>query len=433
MRTIAASFLALLAAAPLLAQQGTPQPGQRDLVDRVVAVVGDTVLLLSDIQTELQQLQAAGRPLPEDERARALIVSQLLETRINDLVLLTAAKAAGVQVRDEEVASMVDQQLRSAQAQFRSEAEFRQALAASGLTMEQYRQVVGQQYRAQATTQRFVQQRLAGAIRPAVSDAEVREMFEAQRNVLGERPAMVSFQQVLIEVTPSQAARTDARARAQQVLDELRGGSTFEVLARRYSEDPGSREQGGDLGWFRRGRMVPAFENAVWSMRPGDVSGIVETDFGYHIIRLERIRGNERQARHILIRPQVSQDDLQLAWERADSVAAAARAGTPFAELIRRYPTTGENRVERVPLDRLPPVYSTVMQEATSGDIVGPFEEQGPTSSRWVVARVSERAAAGQWTLEDVRGQIRERIQEERMVEELVAELRRTTYVNVMM
>jgi peptidyl-prolyl cis-trans isomerase SurA len=433
MRTIAASFLALLAAAPLLAQQGTPQPGQRDLVDRVVAVVGDTVLLLSDIQTELQQLQAAGRPLPEDERARALIVSQLLETRINDLVLLTAAKAAGVQVRDEEVASMVDQQLRSAQAQFRSEAEFRQALAASGLTMEQYRQVVGQQYRAQATTQRFVQQRLAGAIRPAVSDAEVREMFEAQRNVLGERPAMVSFQQVLIEVTPSQAARSDARARAQQVLDELRGGSTFEVLARRYSEDPGSREQGGDLGWFRRGRMVPAFENAVWSMRPGDVSGIVETDFGYHIIRLERIRGNERQARHILIRPQVSQDDLQLAWERADSVAAAARAGTPFAELIRRYPTTGENRVERVPLDRLPPVYSTVMQEATSGDIVGPFEEQGPTSSRWVVARVSERAAAGQWTLEDVRGQIRERIQEERMVEELVAELRRTTYVNVMM
>jgi peptidyl-prolyl cis-trans isomerase SurA len=433
MRRIAASFLILLAATPVLAQQESSQPGQRELVDRVVAVVGDTVLLLSDVQAELQQMQAAGRPLPDDERARAQIIEQLIEARVNDLVLLTAAQAAGVQVREEEVSAMVEQQLRTAQAQFRSEAEFRQALAASGMSIEQYRQLASQQYRAQVTTQRFVQQRLAGAIRPAVSDAEVREMFEAQRDGLGERPAMVSFQQVLIDVTPSEAARTEARERARQVLDELRGGAAFEVLARRHSEDPGSREHGGDLGWFRRGRMVPAFENVVWALRPGETSGVVETDFGYHIIRLERIRGSERQARHILIRAHVTDDDLQLAWERADSVASAARGGAPFAELIRRYPTTGENRIDRVPLDRLPPVYGSVLGEAGPGDIVGPFEEQGPTGSRWVVARVTDRASAGEWTLDDVRDQIRERIQEERMVQQLVADLRRTTYINVTM
>lgn len=432
MRRIVAPALLLLAAAPAAAQQSEPQP-QRELIDRVVAVVGDTVLLMSDIQSELQQMQAAGQAMPEDEAERARIVGQLVQSRIDDLVLLTAARAAAIEVGDDEVASTVDQQVRSAQAQFGSEAEFRAALAGSGLTLEQYREVVAQQYRAQATTQRFLAQRLAGAIRPAVSEAEVRQAFEVQREMLGERPATVSFQQVLIEVQPSDEAREEARRRAEQVLEELRGGGDFEVLARRYSEDPGSREQGGDLGWFRRGRMVPAFENVVWALRPGNTSGLVETDFGFHIIRLERVRGNERQARHILIRPEITESDLQRAWERADSVAQVARGGVSFAELVRANPTAGENRLDRIPLDRLPPVYTTVFADARAGDVVGPFEEQGPTGSRWVVARIGERAEAGAWTLEDVRDELRGRIQEQKMVQQLVADLRRTTYVNVML
>jgi peptidyl-prolyl cis-trans isomerase SurA len=431
MRRIAASFLTLLLATPALAQDAMPQ--ERELVDRVVAVVGDTVLLLSDVQAELQQMQTAGRPVPEDEHARAQLVGQLVDSRVNDLVLLTAAKAAGVQVRDEEVSASVDQQVRAAQAQFPTEAEFRQALAASGMTLEQYRQVIAQQYRGQALTQRFLQQKLADAPRPAVGEAEIRQVFDAQRGMLGPRPATVSFQQILVPVTPSPAATAEAWRRAQQVITELREGASFEVLARRYSEDLGSRDQGGDLGWFRRGRMVPAFENVVWALRPGQTSGIVETEFGFHIIRVERARGAERQARHILIRPEISDDDLQRAWERGDSIASAAREGTPFSELVRRYPTPGENRVERVPLDRLPPVYGDVLAAAQVGQVVGPFEEQGPTGSRWVVAYVTERGQAGDWTLDDVRDQIRERIQEERMLEQLVGELRRSTYVNILL
>jgi peptidyl-prolyl cis-trans isomerase SurA len=431
MRRFIAPVVALLLAAPADAQQAPT--GERQLIDRVVAVVGDTVLLMSDIQAELQQIQAAGRTIPEDEQGRARLIQQLLESRIDDLVLLTAAKSAGVEVREDEIAGMVDQQVRTAQAQFRTEAEFRQALAASGLSLEQYREIAAQQYAAQTRSQRFLQQRMAGAIRPAVTDSEIQQAWEAQRGMLGERPATLSFQQVLVEVRASEEARAAARRRGQEVLEELRGGASFEVLARRYSDDPGSRDQGGDLGWFRRGRMVPAFENVVWNLRPGDTSGLVETDFGYHIIRLERVRGGERQARHILIRPEVTQDDQQLAWERADSIASAARAGASFQELVRRYPSPGENRVERVPLDRLPPVYGSVLADATVGSVVGPFEDEGPTGSRWVVARVGEVGQAGEWRLDDVRDQLRERIQEQKMVDQIVADLRRVTYVNVML
>jgi peptidyl-prolyl cis-trans isomerase SurA len=433
MRRFVAPLAAFLLVSPhTLPAQDAPVSG-RQLIDRVVAVVGDTVLLMSDVQAELQQLQAAGRAIPEDDQGRARMIQQIVDSRIDDLVLLTAAKSAGVDVREEEITQLVDQQVRTAQQQFRTEAEFRQALAASGLSMEQYRALAAQQYAAQTRSQRFLQQRMAGAIRPAVTEAELREAWEAQRGMLGERPATVSFQQVLIDVRPSEEAMAEARRRGAEVLEELRAGGSFEVLARRYSEDPGSRDQGGDLGWFRRGRMVPAFENVVWSLRPGDTSGLVETDFGYHIIRLERVRGGERQARHILIRPQVSTAEQQLAWERADSVATAARAGAPFQELVRRYPTPGENRIDRVPLDRLPPVYGSLLGETSAGDVVGPFEDEGPSGSRWVVARITERGQAGEWSFDEVRDDLRERIQEQKMIDQIVADLRRSTYVNVML
>jgi peptidyl-prolyl cis-trans isomerase SurA len=420
----------LLVAAPAAAQQGQPAPGE--LVDRVVAVVGDTVLLMSDIQTELLQLQAR-QDLPRDEATRAAMVQEIFDSRVNDLILYTAAKNAGINVRDEEITRMVDQQIEAARQQFPTEATFYAALAAEGFTPEAYRLMVTQQYRGQSLVGQYLRQQFSDAPRPQVSESEIREFFETQRGALGLRPATVSFQQVLIDVKPSQEAWDAARLKAREVLEELQAGGNFEVLARRHSADPGSREQGGDLGWFRRGRMVPAFEEVVYRLRPGQTSGIVETEFGYHIIRLERVRGTERQARHILIAPEVTTQDAQRAYERADSIATAAREGGSFTELIRRYPTTGENRVERAPLDRLPPVYTQLFHDAAEGEVVGPFETQGPRTSRWVVARLQDRGEAGEFTLDDVRDQIRERIEEQKLLEQHVTDLRRSIYVNIML
>src|SRR5690606_7857965 len=138
---------------------------------------------------------------------------------------------------------------------------------------------------------------------PPVTEDEVRAYFEAQKEMLGRRPASLTFEQVVVAPRPSDSARTAARERALEILRELREGADFAALARRHSNDPGTREQGGDLGWFRRGDMVPQFDSAAFALRPGELSGVVESAFGFHIIRVDRVRGAERQARHILIRP----------------------------------------------------------------------------------------------------------------------------------
>lgn len=438
MRLAPALLFGLLAAAPALAQvapppAATPAAGQQ-IVDQVVAVVGDTVLLHSDLVRDLQALEGQGVQIPSEPRALDAFVRQLLQQRVDELILLEAARDANVEVQDDQVNQEVEQRIQQAQRGFPSEAEFRAALAASGLTMEQYRQQLTTQMRDAFLVERFRQQRLDKAPRPNVSEDEMRRFFEAQKGSLGARPANVSFEQVVIEPQPSDSAKAAARRRIEEAYKELSAGADFEVLARRYSEDPGSREHGGDLGWFRRGRMVPAFENAVWAMRPGQVSGLVESPFGYHLIKLEKVRGAERQARHILIRPEITEADRERARQRADSIAAAVRAGAPLPPLAAPASAPLPDRlVEHGVLDRLPGGYGTELGSASAGQVVGPFQIETATGPAWVVARVTARQEAGEHTFEDLREQVRQRLQEQRMMEQLIDELRDGVYVRLLL
>ncbi|HEX2091581.1 MAG TPA: peptidylprolyl isomerase [Longimicrobiaceae bacterium] len=434
MRKRFALALLLLAAPALDAQDTIPAPrAGEEVVDRVVAVVGDTVLLLSDVQAEVDQLRAAGRPVPTDPQGQAALVRQIISSRVNEMVALQAAKAAGIQVQDHEVAPTVDQEISQIRQRFPSEADFRAALAQSGFTPEEFRAFRIEQNRARATVQRFIARRTGEAVKPPVTEEEIRSFFESQRSQMGTRPATISFEQVIVEPVPSDSARAAARRRAEEALEEVRKGTDFAVLAGRYSDEPGARERGGDLGWFKQGQMVRPFEEVAFALRPGDVSGIVETQFGYHIIKLEKVRGGERQARHILIRPEITDADRAKARERADSVAAAARAGASMADLAARYNTPDDQRsASDVPADRLPPAYAPALQGVTAGQVAGPFQvEGGANGAGWVVVRVTERREAGEYTLDEFREQIRESIQQQKIQEQILNELRQQTYIRI--
>lgn len=421
-------------ATPLAAQTGTPlSTPDEQLVDRVAAVVGDTVLLLSDVQTEIAQRQSAGQ-LPNDPAQIEAIARDILQNRVNDLVLLTAAHEAGITAADEQVQTQVDQQIRQVQQRFGSASAFETALAESGLTMSQYRQTLTDQLRDQQIVQEYLRSRLASRARPVVDEREIREFFEAQQATLPRRPATVSFRQVVVTPEPSPEARAAALEEAQEVLNELATGADFEVLARRFSDDEGTREHGGDLGWFRTGRMVPEFEQVAFALRPGQTSGIVETQFGYHIIRVERARGAERQARHILIQPELTDEDVAQARERADSVASAIRDGASVTSLASRYNREDDPpTLDRFPLDRLPAGYDEALSEVEPGAVVGPFELDDAQNPRFAVVRLTDRQEAGTYTLDDLRDNIRGQVEQQKLVEDLLAELRRQVYIDIQM
>ncbi|HEY0020098.1 MAG TPA: peptidylprolyl isomerase [Longimicrobium sp.] len=430
MRTLLALLLSL-AAAPAMAQAQPPatQPGE-ELWDGVVAVVGDTTLLRSDLLLAVEAMRAEGRPVPTDPAEYQRMVQQLVDERVSDLLLIEGARAAGETVSDEEVLASVEEQIGQVRQRFPNEAAFNAALAEAGRTPESYRAELTRQFADQTLVQRFIRKRVGEMAPPAVTDAEIRAFFEANRARFGQRPASVSFQQVLVRPVASDSARAAALRTVGEMLKELNEGAEFEVLARRYGMD-GTKDRGGDLGWFRQGQMVREFDRVVFGMRPGQTSGVVETEFGFHVIKLEKVRGPERQARHILIRPEITQANIDAARVRADSVAQALRAGAPAPELAARYNTPDALRFQQnVAIDQLPPAFATALEGATTGTVAGPVQVDGPTPA-FAVVRVTGRQTSGEYTVEDQRERIREMMREQRQMERLLAELRRDMYVSI--
>ena len=429
--------LLLLTVRPAAAQVPDTVPGGgEELVDRVIAVVGDTALLLSDLRTAVQQLQAAGRTVPEDPVQRDAFMQQVLDDRINTLLLVEAARDAGITVDDQQVNRAVDDQVTQVLQTFGgSQARLDAALAADGMTMAQYREILAQQIRDDELMRGYMGERMRARARPVISESDIAAAFEAQRARLGTRAATVTFRQVLITPEPSDSANAAARRTAEEVYRELDAGGDWEVLARRFSDDPGSREVGGDLGWVRQGGgLIAEFERMAFSMRPGALSPIFRTDFGYHILEVRRTQGAERQVRHILIQPEISEEDVERARVRADSVAEAIRGGANVLTLARNYDTPEDQmEVQPIFISELPPAYGEALADAATGDVVGPFKVPGAGSDNWAVVRVTLREGERPYTVDDVRAQLLQQLQEARMIEQIVEDLRNSIHVAVRM
>ena len=229
-------------------------------------------------------------------------------------------------------------------------------------------------------------------------------------------------------------AEQSARSEADSVLGEIRSGGDFEELAQVHSDDIGSAELGGDLGWFRRGVMVAEFDDAAFSMMDGQVSDIVETEFGYHIIKIERSRGGEKRGRHILVMPEMTEADIQTARDTASMVLEQVKNGEPMEILFARYSDEQAPDTVPVPFDQiyeLPPGYG-VIATAVSNEVLGPIEyETGRGDVRLAVVKVEEVREAGAYTFEDLRGQVAAQLQEQRQYARILEELRAKTHIEI--
>ncbi|HVE78674.1 MAG TPA: peptidylprolyl isomerase [Gemmatimonadaceae bacterium] len=441
-------LVALLALAPALvraqdaalATRGSASAGEIP-VERIVAVVGSHAILWSDVIEIINQRRAQGMQVPTDSTAQAVLARQVVEDLIDEELLIQRAQGdTSIKVSDQDVSSSVDRQYRKVREQFKSDAEMRTALQQAGFgTPEEYRRSLTEQFRRRQLQERVIEKfRQTGKLVPvAVSEAEITEAFEKNRGQLPRRPATVAFRQVVITPKPSEPAKRAALARAESLAAELRRGGDFEQVAKRASDDQSNRETGGDLGWNRRGVMVPEFERWMFALAPGQVSPVVETVFGYHIIRVDRVQPAEVKSRHILVRPKVDSSDIARARAEADSVVAQWRRGATFDTLALRYHDPSEDRVVPEPIDRsqLPEPYQAPLAGKKATDIVDPFTLPDPATGnpKFVIVQVTEAHEAGDFTVADLRETIRSQLQQERSFRRLLDSLRRQTHVSIRM
>ncbi|MCH2465024.1 MAG: peptidylprolyl isomerase [Gemmatimonadetes bacterium] len=411
-------------------------PSEEDVVDRVMAIVGDSIILRTEIQEELQRMaMSEGVPLPDPGSELDQMMSEVLDQMINrSLVLQDAARDTLIRVNESEIEDRVAARIDDVAQQFGGQSGLQQALATDGLNLAEYRDLLRTQIRQEQTQQLFLQRTLQNAPTIELSEDDLLTAFQASRAQLQQRPKIITFTQVVLKPTPSEISQQTARAEADSLLGEIQGGSNFEELAQLHSDDIGSAELGGDLGWFRRGTMVTEFDEAAFSMRDGQVSDIVQTEFGYHIIKIERSRAGEKRGRHILVIPEMTETDIQRTRDTASVVLGRVKAGEPMEILFSQYSDEEAPDTLRVPfdqIDQLPPGYG-VIATGVGNEVIGPIEYETPRGEiRLAVVKVEEVREAGAYTFEDLRGQVAAQLQEQRQYARILEELRAKTHIEI--
>jgi peptidyl-prolyl cis-trans isomerase SurA len=428
-------LLALVAAIPLGA--AAQAPDQPQLLDRVVAVVGSIPILLSQVEEQMLLAQSQGAKLPEDSVGRAAARREILEQMVDEeLMVQEAQRDTSIKVTDEEINDQVNKTVENVRKQFSSQDEFLTQLRTAGFDSEDdWRRWLSDTQRRQILQQRLIETlKQTKKLRPIPpTDAQLQDFWDRDKSQRPTHPPLISYRQIVIPVKPDSTALARALTLADSLMDALRHGAPFAETAKRFSADSESRSQGGELGWFRRGVMVKAFEDVAFRLRPGDISDVVPTEFGFHIIQVERAEPSEIEARHILIQPDISPAQVAVTKHLADSVHDALIAGAPFDTLAKRFGDPTEPRlVEMLPVPQLPPDYAAALGPDSTSGVKKPFEIGASNGRpRIVVLDVTNWEPAGELQFSDVKDRLREQLGEQLAVKQYLEHMRRSTFIDI--
>ena len=410
------------------------------LIDRVVAIVGDTALLRTEVLESILQGRSQGLEVPDPGTpAFDSLFSQTMYNLVDQLIILQKAEQQDLPMNDDVLERETDARFREIRNSFTSGAQFQSTVRESGRTLVQYRQMLRTQVRARMMIQSFLAENRDNLPPVAVTEEEIQEYFE--EFFAGQtRPSTVTMEQVIIEPKPSAAAEDSALAVAEEALAELDAGEDFEIVARRYSDDPSNRDQGGDLGWVRRSQLVKEFANAAWGARTGEPIGPVRSPFGYHIIKVENVRGGERKVSHILISPGVNEVDVELARQLGVAIADSVRDGASIRDMVEHHGVADVPiDIPEIPIEeigeRLSPAYGEALASPIPGQVVGPFEDGtfARALTTFVIVQVQKFQAQGSWEIDEVREDIRGRLYEQKGMERFIEEIKKEIHVEILL
>ncbi len=308
--------------------------GQDTLIlDKIVAKVGGEVIFHSDVEGQLVSLRERKIKTGRVEQCN------VLESLLAQAMLVHYAKIDSVKVTDDEINSGIDARMNQILAYMNNDRKLFQEVY--GQTVSEMREQVKEDMQ-----NKILAERMQGQIldKVQVTPSEVIEFYHSiPKDSLPYFNAEVELAEIVVYPSVNPEERMKAMDKISKILAQVQAGEDFAALARKYSDD-GSSRNGGDLDWSLRGSMVPEFEAAAFQLAVGQVSDIVETEYGFHIIQLLDRRGNQIHTRHILIRPRITQADMDIAIHQLDSVKALVEKDSlTFGQAVARF---GDKRVQ---------------------------------------------------------------------------------------
>ncbi len=284
----------------------------RVVIDQVVAVVGNSAILRSDLHNQKRQLESQGIRLGENP------LCNLLDEMLYQKLLFNQAIIDSVEVSDLQVEQVLERRLRFFIQQIGSREQLE---AYYGKTIEELKDEFRPLVREQELSQQM-EGRITSDVR--ITPSDVKRFFNSiPEDSIPIVESETELAQIVIQPEVEPEELEDTKNRLAEIRDRILKGESFNTMAILYSEDPGSARKGGELGFHGRGELFTEFEATAFALRPGEVSEIIETQAGFHIIQMIERRGEQINVRHILMQPEVSPLQLSEARSRLDSIRTA--------------------------------------------------------------------------------------------------------------
>ncbi len=308
----------------------------QQVLDKIVAVVDNEIILKSELDYQVNLVAAERKVDPNS----AELKKQILNAMIEEKLVYAEANFDSIEVTDEEVASRLDYQIESLKQRFGTAQRLEQVY---GMSIDKMKRELRDDVRKNLMIQKLKEKKF-GTVE--ATRREVEEFFDKFKDSLGVIPEKVQIAHIFRNPQASNEVKDQARARAQAILDSIKNGADFAEMAKKYSEDPGSAVHGGDLGFVKKGVFYPQFEAAAFALQPNEISGVVESPVGFHIIQMLEKRGETIHTRHILIKiKNDEQADLKTIQFLTDVRDSIVKGEGTFAEYAKKYSQDAQTSV----------------------------------------------------------------------------------------
>ncbi|MEC9208816.1 MAG: peptidylprolyl isomerase [Bacteroidota bacterium] len=296
-------------------------------IDKVEVIIGDEIVLKSDVESQYLQYLSQGNM--KSEEAKCEIIEDILFQKL----LINQAKIDSVVVSDEDIDAEIEKRLNYFESQLGSVEKVEEYFGKSKVEIElELGKVIKDQLLAQK-----VQGSIVSDVK--ITPAEVRDFFNNQKKSdIPQVPTRVEVTQIVIRPEISDEQKDKLRDKLNGFRERVYKGEDFKMLATLYSDDPGSASRGGELGFVNRGDLVPEFERAAFRLKEGEISEVIESQFGFHIVQLIQRRGEQINVRHILIKSKVSSTALHNAKLKIEEIEKEIKDGKiTFEDAITKY------------------------------------------------------------------------------------------------
>ncbi len=404
---------------------------QRETVDRIIAVVGDEIILASELASQIQFTVFQGGEEPKSEQELQELRNQIMEQMVSDrLFLIAARKDTSIAVRSEEIDGALDERIASVVSNFPTHDAFLAALETEEMTLRDLRRRFRGEVENQMLKQRFIQSKLYSV---SVSRHEVEQFFERFRDSIPAQPEGVKLAHVLLAVEPSSGVEDSVRQLATELRQRILDGADFATISAQYSS-LGAGANGGDLGYVSRDDVVDEFARAAFGLEVGSISGVVRTQFGFHVIKCEGKQDDRAWLRHVLLAIQPTAADTVRVRHLADSLIQVARDGTRFEELAKAYSDDDETRAQGGELGwfataQMPTEFAEVVNGWQTAD-----EIRGPVTSRFGmhILKLLEYQPEKDYTIAEDFDRLKELARQDKtglLVDDWIAKLKSTTHI----